>query len=183
MDHQINRSSLMARMIINRYLTKLLVDQKAEFCECYELSPIELNSSIQMNLEYSFFSFKKLIMMKDLVFKTATIHDFDRAWDLFEESLSGQKTRLTYSSLRDDLFCQRKLGWDDAPANRCDDPSIEFDLGQAETSVPFCQVILAQVGHDQVGHIMFHQFYSPWKGRKAFIDYIYVKPSYRNMGE
>lgn len=120
--------------------------------------------------------------MRDLVFKTATIDDFDGLWQLVSESIAGQETRMTYASLREDLFGQRELETS-ADLNEFQEPSIELDLGQAQATVPFCQALLAQAGRELVGYLMFHHFYSPWKGRKACINYVYVKPEHRNVGK
>lgn len=122
--------------------------------------------------------------MKDLTYRPATIDNFDKLWQLVEESLSGKETKITRTSLREDLFGARKLELGSVATGH-EEPSVELDLNldQAQASVPFCQVFLAQMGCQQVGYLMFHQFYSPWKGRKACIDYIYVKQKYRNMGK
>ena len=120
--------------------------------------------------------------MKNPTFKLATSEDFDEFWDLFVESLEGNETQITRANLRQDLFGQEVPELAGLP-EELSGPAIKLDLSRARSSAPVCQVMLARLGDSQVGFMMFHNFYSPWKGRKAYIDQVYVKPKHRNTGE
>jgi hypothetical protein len=122
--------------------------------------------------------------MTDLVvFKEAGVDDFEKLWQIVTESWKGQKTRVTRSTLREDLFGKRELKNRDEFFSKEDEAFIEIDLNQAQLPVPFCRAILASIGNELVGYLLFHQAYSPWKRRLAFVDYIYVRADKRKMGK
>lgn len=116
------------------------------------------------------------------VYKLAMADDLDKLWPLVRESLSGTRTRLTLETLRRDLFDEIDLDPEIA-ADQPEDPSIEFNPLQAKQKVPVCHAITAQIDDELVGYLIFHQFYSPWRGRGVLVDQIYVKPALRGRGK
>ncbi|XP_063430675.1 thialysine N-epsilon-acetyltransferase-like isoform X3 [Mytilus trossulus] len=42
--------------------------------------------------------------------------------------------------------------------------------------------LVAEVNKDMVGYLLYYFTYSPWVGKKAFMEDFYVKPEHRNKG-
>ena len=117
--------------------------------------------------------------MSEFIIRKATKNDSDELYDLIIES-TGAKTSLTRENFRKDLAGVYGLAENDTTQDQSS-LGIDKDLWVLNCSV--CQAYLAIVDDQVIGYVLFHYFYSPWKSRLAFIDDIYVRPSYRRRGK
>lgn len=118
-------------------------------------------------------------MQISVTLRGPTSDDVDSLYQMILQS-TGQVTKLSASSLRDDIIEPKHC---DGPEVSSSDPSIEFNPSLLKSNKPVAQVVIAEVENKIVGYLIFHYHYSPWMGHVAFIDDVFVQTDYRNNGE
>lgn len=115
----------------------------------------------------------------EVVLRRPTTKDVDYLYKMVNESTSCS-TKICASTLSNILFSDGKLETAESKAMNQSDDQLDIEL--LASNSPAAQAFLAEVNNELAGYLIFHYHWSPWSGRSAFIDDIFVVPSHRKKG-
>lgn len=116
--------------------------------------------------------------MGDFSIRKATSNDADELYDLIVES-TGAKTSLSRENFKKYLAGV----YNDTEEDSNQIKSIDIVKDRLAPNCPVCQAYVAKARDQLIGYVLFHYYYTPWRGRLAFVDNIYVKKSFRRRGK
>lgn len=119
----------------------------------------------------------KMNIVREISVRRVTEGDFDQLYKLMRAA--GRELLLSKCELRRNFSSKYDL---DEGLISSTDGEFELDKSLVTPNSPSCQALLARVGGVPVGHVVFHYYYSPWRGRNAFVDDIFVLETHRKSG-